>query len=167
MMTQATMGTILQTIFQFPAGRIVPKQGNWFNPQDITNSGDWVAYLIRGGKPLAYPSTQDNGDGTYQRQVPMMGQLELQFVGPNAETLAQSVALWMTRPDIHALFDAQHAQLAFEDFGQYEVSNFAQNGLNSILAYNVRGRIQWANMIQVSSTIVDTVTGLNGNVGVP
>jgi len=166
MMTQGTIGTILQTIFQLPTGFIVPKQGNWFNPQDLTNSGTWIAYLIRNGKPMAYPSNQDNGDGTYQELVPMMGDLELQFVGPDAEYLAQSVALWTTRPDIHALFDANYAQLAYEDFGQYEVSNFAQNGLNSVLAYNVRGKIQWANMIQVSSTLITVAPPIPGVVNV-
>ena len=166
MMTQDTVGTILQTIFQLPAGFIVPKQGNWWDPQDITNSGTWIAYLIRNGKPLAYPSEQNNGDGTYQRFVPMMGDLEFQFVGPDAESLAQSCSLWMVRSDIHALFDAQYAQLAYADFGSYEVSNFTQQGLNGVLAYNVRGKIQWANMIQVSSTLITVVDVISGNVTV-
>ena len=162
MMTQTTLGTILQTIFQLPPGFIVPKQGNWWNPQDITNSGTWIAYLIRNGKPVAYPSMQDNGDGTYQEFVPMIGDLELQFVGPDAESLAQSCALWMVRSDIHALFDANYAQLAFEDFGHFEVSNFTQQGLNGVLAYNVSGKIQWANMIQVSSTLITVVPTISG-----
>jgi len=166
MMTQDTVGTILQTIFQLPTGFIVPKQGNWWNPQDITNSGTWIAYLFRPGKPIAYPSIQDNGDGTYQEFVPMMGTLELQFVGPDSEALAQSCALWMVRPDIHALFDANYGQLAYEDFGAIEVSNFTQQGLNGVLAYNVRGKIQWANMIQVSSTLITVVDVISGNVTV-
>lgn len=166
MMNQTTIGNILKTIFQLPAGYTVPKQGNWFNPQDITNSGTWLAYLIRNAKPVAYPYTQDNGDGTYERTVPMIGTLELQFVGPDAETLAQSCSLWVTRPDIVTLFDDNYAQLAYEDFGQYEVSNFTQAGLNNILAYNVRGKIQWANMIQVSSTLITVVDPIPGNVTV-
>ena len=165
-MTQDTIGTILQTIFQLPTGFIVPKQGNWYNPQDETNSGTWLAYLIRNGKPSAYPSEQNNGDGTYQRFVPMIGDLELQFVGPDAESLAQSCSLWMIRPDIHALFDADYAQLAYEDFGHYEVSNFTQSGLNGVLAYNVRGKIQWANMILVSSTLITVAPNISGNLTV-
>lgn len=166
MITQNTLGTILQTIFQLPDGRIVPKQGNWWNPQDITNSGTWIAYIMRRPRPLAVPSVQEVGDGTIYRFVPMMGDLELQFVGPDAEALAQSVSLWTTRSDIHALFDTYHAQIAFSGLGAYEVSNFTQNGLNSILAFNVRLSIQWANMIQVSTTLVDTIQGLTGNVTV-
>ena len=166
MINQGTMGTILQTIFQLPDGFTVPKQGNWYNPQDLSNSGTWLAYLIRNAKPVAYPYDQDNGDGTYYRTVPMIGTLELQFVGPDAEALAQSCSLWLTRPDISALFDTNYSQIAYEDFGQYEVSNFTQNGLNNVLAYNVRGKIQWANMIQVSGTLITVVDPIDGNVTV-
>lgn len=164
MMTQSVMGGILQTIFQLPPGFIVVKQGNWWNPQDKTNSGTWIAYLIRNARPSTIAMEQNNGDGTYQRYVNMIGDLELQFVGEDAERLAQSTSMWSSRPDINQLFDDNSAQIAYGDLGSYEVSQFTQAGLNNNLAYNVRCKIQWANMIRVSTTLVTVAPSISGNV---
>lgn len=166
MITQAVIGTILQEIFQLPTGRIVPKQGNWWNPQDITNSGTWLAYLLTRPRPVGTSFWQENDDTSPIMTVPFMGEIEMQFVGPDAERLAQSVSLWNLRPDIAKMFDDNQAQLAYSGMGAYEVSHFTQSGLNSILAYNVRLSIQWANMIQVSSTLVTEAPFISGDLTV-
>lgn len=165
MITQTTLGAILQSIFQLPKGRIIPKQGNWWNPQDQANSGTWIAYIIRHPRPNVRPQWQEGSTATTPiMTVSMIGTVELQIVGKDAEALAQSISTWTIRPDIHAIFDAYQAQIAYEGLGRYEISNFIQDGANSVLAFNVSFNIQWANMIQVSQTVVTQETLAGGNV---
>ena len=160
MITQPVIKTILETIF--PGVSVVPKQGNWFNPQDIKNMGTWIAFLIRNVRPRSLPFWQTgNTDTTPILTNYMIGDLELQIVGSQAEAIAQSISLWPGRPDIMDLFDTNQAQVCYDGIGQYMVSTFVQDGLSSVLAYNVRLSIQWANMIQNVQPIVTTteITG--------
>ena len=51
MITQTTLQTILETIF--PGVNVVPKQGNWWNPQNGLDKTTFIAYLIRNTSPTA------------------------------------------------------------------------------------------------------------------
>lgn len=163
MITQSNIQTILSIIFVAPIDRVVPKQGNWYNPQDITNSGNWVAFIIRNARPRCKPYIQPGAIVNTVQQPPilttsMIGKLELQIVGPDAETLAQSVSLWLGRDDVISLWDTYQAQLCADGLGEYNTSNFIQDGDNSVLAYNVNINIQWSNMIQLSQTQLTTAS---------
>lgn len=169
MITQDTVRTVLQAIFQVPIDRIVPKQGNWWNPQDITNTGTWVAFLITNGNPRVLPFDQQgtapvDNVGSQISTSYVISDITLQIVGPDAELLAMSIQHWLNREDVKALWDSHHAQLCAEGLGRYEVSTFTQEGLNGVLAYNSRFSLQWSNMFDVvqnqllSSQITGTLT---------
>ena len=162
MITQTTLRTILKTIFQVDEKYIVPKQGNWWNPQDSLNSGTWIAYLIRNSSPTATAFMQTGtlptgGIGSELATSYTISDIELQIVGKDAEMIANSIQLWLTRPDIVDLFDSYHAQLCADGLGDWTASVFSQEGLNTNIAFNTRFRVQWANMINISGTKLDTV----------
>lgn len=162
MITQTTLRTILKTIFQVDEKYIVPKQGNWWNPQDSLSSGTWIAYIVRNSSPTSTSFMQNGtapvaGVGSEIPTVYTLSDIELQIVGKDAEMLANSIQLWLTRPDIVDLFDTYHAQLCADGLGDWTTSTFTQEGLNSNVAFNTRFRVQWANMINISGTQLDTV----------
>lgn len=172
MITQDTIRTCLQTIFNVPLNRIIPKQGNWYNPQDITNSGTWVAFLITNGSPRVLPFDQQGTEpalyvGSQISTSYVLSKVKLQIVGPDAEVLAMSIQHWLNRSDVVALFDSHYSQLCAAGLGEYEVSNFSQDALNGVIAYNSSFTLQWANMFDVvqNQLLTGTITG-NLTVGV-
>jgi hypothetical protein len=58
----------------------------------------------------------------------------------------------MDREDVQALFDAEQAQLMADGLGLVEVTDFAQEGLNTIWAYNTSFWIQYASTIQANQS---------------
>jgi hypothetical protein len=167
MMTQSLMKSDLATIFGVNTKCIVPKQGNWYNPQDKTNSGTWIAFIIREPRPRAWAYDQQGdapvaGVGSQISTVLVISKVELQIVGPDAEMIAYSVQHWLNRPNVVALFDGQQAQLCADGLGQIVVTNFDQDGRNGVLAYNVSFNLQWANMFKVQETQL-TTTSIGGS----
>lgn len=166
MINQSVIRSDLATIFGVDEKYIVPKQGNWWNPQDVFSSGTWVAFLIREPRPLAWAYDQQGaapvgGIGSQISTVLVKSTIELQIVGKDAEILAYSIQHWLNRPNVVDLFDSQQAQLCADDLGRFTVSNFYQDGLNGVLAYNSSFTLQWANMFEVSETqlLTSTITG--------
>ncbi len=174
MITQSTLQTILATAFGVSDDFIVPKQGNWWNPQDAANGGTFIAYLIRRTSPsvLAYsqlgttpalmpPETVIKTGSEISTSL-VISDIELQIVGKDAEDLALSIQHWLNRSDIIKVFDTYHAQLCADGLGDFTVSSFSQEGLNTTFAYNTRFRVQWANMINVVETQVDVTPTISG-----
>jgi hypothetical protein len=165
-MTQDELRTILVNIFSSDPVNdpqryiIVPKQGNWWNPQDrIASPGKpstWIAFLLRNAQPRVLPYYQPDyenvGFNSPISTVINRGKIELQFVGDEAESLAQSVQHWLNRFDVQTYFYDANAQLMADDLGRYEVSNFGQYGENSVLAYNTEVMIEFANNVQTNLT---------------
>jgi hypothetical protein len=157
-MNQQSLRTILAQIFSLDIDEdsveqfIVPKQGNWWNPQDYIPNPDkpktWIAYLMRDAIPrstaIYLKSTEEEG-GPPVALVPNISMRELQFVGDLAEDLAQSVQFWLRSTKVSSLFAEQGAQLLADNLGKYTVSAFHQDGLNDVLAYNVVFGLQWGN----------------------
>ena len=168
MITQDIVRTVLQATFQVPIDRVVPKQGNWWSPQDITNSGTWVAFLLTNGNPRVLPFDQQGtapilNVGSQISTSYVLSDITLQIVGPDAELLAMSIQHWLNRSDIVALWDSHQAQLCGDALGRYEVSSFTQDGLNGVLAYNSRFSLQWANMFDQVQNQLLTSQVITGN----
>lgn len=157
-MNQTNLRSILAEIFSADemspvTNVIVPKQGNWWNPQDYVPNPDkpktWIAYLMRDGTPRSTPiyvgQEPDPDPVSPISMVPNISYCELQFVGDLSEQLAQSVQHWPHMPKVAGLFMEQGAQLLAQDLGKYTVSNFFQEGINDVLAYNTVFGIQWGN----------------------
>ena len=141
-LNQTTLRGILATILSADEKHIVPKQGNWWNPQEALDQPDtWCAYVIRGNRPVTAPWFEPGENGN-RALVNKLAQIDLQFVGPQAETIAQSVALWPARTDVaEALAEVQGA-IMYTDM-EARSSTFYQDGANNVLAWNVSIRIHW------------------------
>ena len=167
-LTQSFMQNFLSAAFNVPTGFIVPKQGNWFNPQDAapTNfqTDTWCAYKVGDGHPYQMPYFQPTLNGSAPiATTHMKSEVEIQLVGSQAEYMAQTIALWPLRTDLQALLWPSGMALSGSRLGEYIVSNFAQDGLNSVLAYNTSIVIQWLNEVQTQQTqlnVVNLPTGI-------
>lgn len=87
--------------------------------------------------------------------------IDLQFIGPKAEDIAQSVALWPLRADVaQALKTVQGALLPCDM--EARSSNFYQDGANTVLAWNVQIKVLWWQVIDSNQGRMPQ-TALNGN----
>ena len=146
-LNQTTLRGILATILSADPEYIVPKQGNWWNPQEAAaiRPHTWCAYVIRSNRPVTAPWFEPGeieGVPANRAFVIKIAIIDLQFVGPQAETLAQSVAYWPNRADVaEALAEVQGA-IMYTDM-EARSSTFYQDGANNVLAWNVSIRIHW------------------------
>ena len=150
----ANLRTTLATIFGIDPQYVVPRQGNWFNPQageeNPAKPLTWCAYKIEGERGITVAHYASDGVKNYS-VVHKTAQLTLQFVGDQAEDLANSIAHWSHRQDVADGFSAYDAKV-FADSGDVIVSDFDQQGVNTVYAYNVRVRIVWADEIDSGQT---------------
>jgi hypothetical protein len=152
-LTQSAMQIFLSSALGIATTYIVPKQGNWFNIQDQTGATTWVAFLVRDDKNRTKPFWQTVG-GVQTSTSYVNSRVELQIVGDAAETLVTNVRHWPNRADVLSSLDAIQAQLYADGCGDCVVSPFVQDGLNTVLAYNVTFSIQWASTVTTAQTKV-------------
>lgn len=176
-----------QVFFKNPsAPNIIPLQGNFRNPQDgadddvprvwltraqlLDPKGNmkpdtWVGFLKKDSVPRvmsAYGTDpQDEGGKTFSR-VYTNSQCRLQIVGAQSEEWAESVKHWLQRGDVQTLMQSMDAQLYADELGRIEISTFVQDGLNSILAYNVFFKVEWASTIDVADQSLITGADFTG-----
>ena len=149
-LNQTTLRGILAAIFNVDQKYIVPKQGNWFNPQEANaNIENWCAYQIRQNRPRTTPfynqGKQTSGQLTTKVNgvaVLKIADIDLQFVGPQSEELANSVAAWPLRTDVAAQFKTVRGAILNGEFDAVS-SPFMQDGNNTVLAWNTTIRVQW------------------------
>ncbi len=161
--TQESLRLFLSRIFftQDASPYVVPKQGNWHNPQDRgitpTTPDTWIAFQKQDSDPRIIPYYQYTEDGKIYSTVFKIARCQVQIVGAHAEEWAESIAHWMHRGDVQSLLDSMNAQLLGDDCGKIVVSPFNQDGLNAVLAYNTGFNIEWASTIE--ATEMGLVTG--------
>ena len=154
-LNQTTLRGILAAILSVDEKYIVPKQGNWWNPQRAgANVENWCAYRIKNNQPRCAPfyielptgvSTTANCVVSLKKAV-----IELQFVGPQSEQLAQSVAMWPLRADVKAQLEKVHGAILQEDMTATP-SDFYQDGNNTVVAWNVPGlSILWYDVLETN-----------------
>lgn len=161
-LNQQTLRGILAAVTSVNPAFIVPKQGNWWNPQDqLVKPDTWCAYLIRSSRPVTTPFYHDN-DGTNTAAVEKISTIDLQFVGPQSETIANSVAMWPLRTDVQEQFRSINGSLLLDEM-EARSSNFYQDGANNVLAWNVTIRVMWYDTIDTSQGPMPLV-GLNGRI---
>jgi hypothetical protein len=142
---------------------IVPKQGNWFSPiarlPKTERPATWVAYRIHKTRPRITPGFWNPTGLVEESFCVYISEVYLQFVGPDAEELAQSTAHWLHRPDVKAAFDAEDATVMA--YGpNYTITDFYQDGDNNVLAFNVRLWVAWTGSIAPSTTRVRLTTAV-------
>ncbi len=168
-LNQTTLRGILAAVLSVDEKYIVPKQGNWWNPQkNGANIANWCAYRIKSNKPRTVPFyTETTGGSTAENSVCVLkiASVELQFVGPQSEELAQSVSMWPLRSDVKQQLEAVHGSIMFEDFTAIS-SDFYQEGNNTVVAWNVPDvKILWYDMLKTNQQPLKTIE-LGGKINV-
>lgn len=180
--TQAKVQEFLsQVFFGIPYSKnIVPMQGNIRNPQDGADEREPITWLTRSQifdpkgnmKPdtwIGFLKTDSDPRvmAAYGTDAPIPGQeqvtfsrvfvnsnIRLQIVGTQSEEWAESVKHWLQRGFVVDTLVGMDAQLYADGLGRIEVSPFYQDGLNSILAYNVFFKVEWASTIDADSSVL-------------
>ena len=169
-LNQTTLRGILATIFNVNEKYIVPKQGNWFNPQEANaNIENWCAYQIRQNRPRTVPfynvGSQTSGQITTKVNavaVLKIAEIDLQFVGPQSEALAESIAMWPFRTDVAAQFKTVQGAIMNDEYDAIS-SPFMQDGNNTVLAWNTTIRVLWYSIQDTNQGPMPALT-LNGRI---
>ena len=156
-LSQTTLRGILAQILSVNTAHVVPKQGNWYNPQDANaNIENWCGYRIKSNKPRTLPFYVEEKSKTNTVCVEKIADIELQFVGPNAEEIAQSVAMWPLRGDVKAQFKTVNGAIMPDDLTAVS-SIFVQDGANTVTAWNVGVRVLWYSKLDTTQNIITNV----------
>ena len=155
-LTSATLQTMLATIFGVDPMYVVPRQGTWWSPAMLSTSEKpktWVAYAIESDKPLDIAHFQGDISTTNDSVQHRIASLALQFVGDVAHELALSVGHWIHNPVVAAQFDLVEGRV-MGDVGDLTITDFYQEGANTVKAYNVRLRIAWTSRITTGQGVM-------------
>lgn len=157
-LNQTTLRGILAAILSVDGKYIVPKQGNWWNPQAANaNIANWCAYRIKSNQPRATPFYKELTKGVNSVVSLKIATIELQFVGPASEQLAQSVALWPLRGDVTTQLSTVHGSIMQEDLTAIP-SDFYQDGSNTVIAWNVPSlKIIWYDILDTNQNVLTTI----------
>lgn len=148
-LNQTTLRGILAQVLSVNEKYIVPKQGNWWNPQENQqNIKNWCAYQIRSNRPRTAPFYNAKGN-TNRVVVEKVAEIALQFVGPDSEAIAESIAAWPLRGDVKAAFQTVQGSLLYDDMNAV-ASTFYQDGNNTVIAWNVTIRVLWCSITETT-----------------
>ena len=165
-LNQTTLRGILAAVLSVDPKYVVPKQGNWWNPQDKeANIANWCAYQIRRNRPRTapfYDEGNNNGQKVNGVVVLKIAEIDLQFVGPQSEDLANSVAMWPFRSDVKTQFQTVHGAIMTDEYDAIS-SHFHQDGANTVMAWNVTIQVLWYSILDTSQGPMPALT-LEGNV---
>lgn len=165
-LNQTALRGILARVLSVDPKYIVPKQGNWWNPQDANaNVANWCAYIIRRSVPRTVPLYHEEavgGQAANLAATERIATIDLQFVGPDSETLANSVALWPLRSDVAEEFRAVRGAI-MNDGLEADSSPFWQEGDNAVTAWNVTIKVLYWQTLSTTQGAFPDIT-LNGKV---
>lgn len=116
---------------------IIPRKGNFLNPQYLTKNGTYVVYYIerKDKSTLGWSDTNYNEkNATTTHYATMKYEVCLQFIGQKAEDWATSVMFWTERTDVADVFYEYRAQLLPSDQAIVAVP-FQQEGENGEMSY--------------------------------
>ena len=165
-LNQTTLRGILAAVLSVDPKYVVPKQGNWWNPQSKeANIANWCAYQIKRNRPRTAPFYNEGSeDDTKVNGVAVLkiAEIDLQFVGPQSEELANSVAMWPFRSDVKTQFQTVHGAIMTDEYDAIS-SYFHQDGANTVMAWNTTIRVLWYSILDTSQGPMPALT-LEGNI---
>lgn len=166
-LNQTTLRGILAAIFNVDQKYVVPKQGNWWNPQDKeANIANWCAYQIKHNRPRTVPfydEGKNSGQPVNGVAVLKIAEIDLQFVGPQSEELANSVAMWPLRSDVAEQFKQVRGAIMNDEYDAVS-SIFHQEGGNTVMAWNVPNvKVLWYSITDTNQGPMPALD-LQGNV---
>lgn len=148
-LNQTNLRGILAAILSVDESYIVPKQANWWNPQQDGEKKLWCAYRIKSNEARTPPFFREI-DGKNCVCVLKLAKIELQFVGEKSEEVAQSVAMWSLRNDVKSEFEKVHGSILYENLSAFS-TDFFQDGLNSVIAWNISDlRVLWYDILETN-----------------
>lgn len=163
-LNQKSIRGILAQILSVDEKYIIPKQGNFFNPQELeSNPSTWCAYRIQSNKSVTSPYYQEV-DGVNTALCQKIAVIELQFVGTMSEEIAQSVSFWSMREDVKKAFASVQGSLMYTPVEAIS-SIFSQDGNNTILAWNTTIQILWISEIKTGQNLIKTID-IGGHINV-
>lgn len=116
---------------------IVPRKGNFLNPQLLTNADTYAIYYIdRKEKRITNLDTEVYGEdtATVSRYATVKMKVVIQFIGLHAEEWANTLMFWDERSDIQNLMMEYQSQLLPGD-RIVETVPFQQDGYNGEMSY--------------------------------
>lgn len=134
---------------------VVPLQGNWYNPSQAQRLDNWIGYVINAMKTNVAVVNPGNDSRRYYRTC--QTEVHLSFIGEDAEKLAQSVLFWIARADVQAIFDKKYKGVVNNKESELYSSLYMQEGLNSVLCWNVDFSLQHNLMLDSESPILKGV----------
>ena len=169
-LNQTTLRGILAAVLSVDPKYVVPKQGNWWNPQSKdANIANWCAYQIRRNRPRTAPFYQEGSKRVNNATTPVnsvavlkIAEIDLQFVGPQSEELANSVAMWPFRSDVKAQLQQVHGAIMTDEYDAVS-SIFYQEGANTVMAWNTNIRVLWYSILDTSQGRMPALT-FEGNI---
>lgn len=165
-LNQTTLRGILAQILLVEPKYVVPKQGNWWNPQaKDANIANWCAYQIKSNRPRTapfYDEGNNHGQPVNGVAVLKIAEIDLQFVGPKSEELANSVAMWPFRSDVKEQLQQVHGAIMNDEYDAIS-SHFHQEGANTVMAWNTTIRVLWYSIMDTNQGPMPDLT-LEGNV---
>ena len=169
-LNQTTLRGILAAVLSVDPKYIVPKQGNWWNPQAANaNIENWCAYQIKRNRPRTTPQYDEGITTTNNATTPVNGvavlkiaDIDLQFVGPQSEELANSVAMWPFRSDVKKEFAKVQGSIMNSEYDAIS-SAFHQEGANTVMAWNVTIQVLWWSILDTTQGPMPQLT-LQGKV---
>lgn len=145
-LNQKTLRGILAQILSVDEKFVVPKQGNWYNPQEKMKTSTWCAYQIKSNRPTTAPFYEQIENEVFVC-VPKVSTISLQFVGTQSEEIAQSVANWTLREDVKKAFQSVQGAIMYTSATAIS-SVFSQEGNNTVLAWNVDFQVLWISVLE-------------------
>lgn len=164
---QQTLQGFLSLAFGINSSFVVPKQGTWYNPQAQASDGSkpdtWCAYRIVSSSAWSLPFgvDQPSGAGVLKTSI-NTAIVEIQLVGEYAEQAVQSMQFWNERNSVTSYASNNGFATFYGSSGGYTVSTFVQEGVNTVLAYNARFKVQWNNQWAGTTEILTTVNAPSG-----
>jgi hypothetical protein len=155
---EAFLISILPGILALDAQYVVPRQGNWWNPQDhlepMAQPKTWCAFAIEDDVPVDAPhyAPDPANPGANWSVQHRIATVALQFVGSRAKASATSVGHWLHRADVFAALSQIDGRL-IGSASAISVVDFVQEGANTVKAYTVRIRIAYASEIETGQTL--------------
>lgn len=156
-LNRTTLRGILARITSVDPKYIVPKEGRWWNPQNLRpKPHTWCAFNIRSKVPRTVPFFHSDDGQTQNAAVEMLATIDLQFVGPQAEDIASTVCLWPMREDVKEAFQEIRGAILPDNLGAV-TANFYQDGDNNVQSWNVQIRVLYFQFLETTLERVKTI----------
>jgi hypothetical protein len=162
-LNNSSLRDILSSIYNVDQKYIVPKIGFWYNPTSLEDKPKtWIGYNILRNAPYTLPEYEDE-DGKNYVKLAKECEIDLQFIGSDAEDLANNVATWLFRQDVIDELLTIQGKLMAKGMQAFS-SDYTLDGLNMIKAWNVKIYIAWlsytatAQVLLTSADIRGTIT---------